>query len=188
MVKIQFYFQCAQMAMNNFSTSGGLIRPLVFILRKMSGYGKFKVKNGDKDKNNKLMSLHLDDDNLIEKYKVTWTKIEDLKNIELNAIPVYDYRYIETKIKTYGQKVFTNFCGLNVPENGVECESSTVIDSLLAYENKFYLWLLWHPTRSWDWCMSENEKKNNQFLLIKINIKLGSGKELPKLGQDGWKN
>ena len=38
------------------------IRPLVLVLPKMSGYVKtFKVKDGDKDKNNKLMSCRIDD-------------------------------------------------------------------------------------------------------------------------------
>ena len=108
----------------------------------MSGYIKtFKVKVGDKDKNNKLKSFRLDDEKLLEKYKAIWTNIEDLKNIELNAIPVYDNRYIKTKIRTYGDKVYTNFRGLNVPEDAIECESFTVIsiDSLLVYENKYYL-------------------------------------------------
>ena len=36
------------------------------------------------------MSFHMDDEKLLEKYKTIWTKIEDLKNIELNALPVYD--------------------------------------------------------------------------------------------------
>ena len=37
----------------------------------MSGYGKtFKVKDGDKDKNNKLMTFRIDDEKLLEKYKV----------------------------------------------------------------------------------------------------------------------
>ena len=55
--------------------------------------------------------------------------------------PVYDDRHIKTKIKTYGDKVYTNFCGLNVPEDDMECESFTVIsiDSLLVYNNKYYL-------------------------------------------------
>ena len=43
------------------------------------------------------------------KYKANWTKIEDLKNIELNALPVYDDRYIKTKIRTYLDQVYTNF-------------------------------------------------------------------------------
>ena len=52
----------------------------------MSQYVKtFKVKDGDKDKNNKLMSFRIDDKKLLEKYKAIWIKIEDLKNIELSA-------------------------------------------------------------------------------------------------------
>ena len=44
----------------------------------MSGYVKtFKDKSGAKSKNNKLMSLHIDDDKLLEKYKTVWPKIED---------------------------------------------------------------------------------------------------------------
>ena len=38
----------------------------------------FNIKNGDKDKNNKLMSSRRDDDKLIEKYKTIWIKIEGL--------------------------------------------------------------------------------------------------------------
>ena len=55
----------------------------------------FKVKDGDKDKNNKLTSFHIGYEKLLEKYKAIWTKIEDLKSIELNALPVYDNRYIK---------------------------------------------------------------------------------------------
>ena len=84
---------------------GHVIRPLVLIIPKMSGYVKtFKVKEGD-------------------------------------ALLVYDDRYIKTEIITYANQVYTNFSGLNVPENDIECESFTVIsiDSLLVYENEYYL-------------------------------------------------
>ena len=48
----------------------------------MSGYvKKLKVKDGDKDKNNKLISFRIDDEKLLEKYKIIWNKTEDLKNI-----------------------------------------------------------------------------------------------------------
>ena len=96
------------------------IRPLVLILPKMSAYIKtFKVKEGDKDKNNKLLTFHIDDEKVLEKYKSIWTKIEDLKNIELNALPDYDDRYIKTKIRKHGNKVYTNFRGLNLPEDDI---------------------------------------------------------------------
>ena len=118
------------------------IRSIVLIKHKMRGYVKtFKVKDGDKDKNNKLMSFCVDDEKLLEKYKAIWTQIEDLKHFELNALPVYDDRYIKTKIRTYGDKVYANFCGLNLPDDDIECKSFTVIsvDSLRVYENKCYL-------------------------------------------------
>ena len=84
----------------------------------MSGYVKtFKVKDGDKDKNNKLMSFLIDSEKLLEKYKAIWSKIENLKNTEFNALPVYDNRCIKTNIS---DKVYTNFCGLNVPEDDKE--------------------------------------------------------------------
>ena len=90
----------------------------------MSGYVQaFKVE----DKINKLMSFRIGDGKLLEKYKAIWTKIEDFKNIESDALPVYDDRYIKNKIRKYGDKVFTNFRGLNIPEDDIECESFTVI-------------------------------------------------------------
>ena len=37
----------------------------------------FKVKDGDKDKNNELMSFPIYDEKLLQKYETIWTKIED---------------------------------------------------------------------------------------------------------------
>ena len=59
-----------------------VMRPIVLILPKISGYVKiFKVKDGDKDKNNKLMSFRVNNENLYKKYKTIWTKIEESKKI-----------------------------------------------------------------------------------------------------------
>ena len=87
------------------------------------------------------MSFRIDDEKLLEKCKTIWTKIKDLKNIELNALPVYNDRYIKTEIKIYGDKIHTNFRSFNVPEIDIECGSFTVIsiDSLLACVSKYYL-------------------------------------------------
>ena len=87
------------------------------------------------------MSFCIDDEKLLEIYKAIWVKIEDIKNIELNTLSVYDDRYIKTKIRTYGDKGYTNFRGLNVPENDIEYECFTVItaDSFLVYNKKYYL-------------------------------------------------
>ena len=53
----------------------------------------------------------------MKSYKTIWSYIEDLKNIDLDASPVYDDRYIKTKIRTYSNNVYTNFRGLNAPED-----------------------------------------------------------------------
>ena len=60
------------------------------------------------------MSFCIDDEKLLEKYKAIWNKIEDLKIIKLDALPVYDNRYTKIKIRTNGDQVYTNFHDLNV--------------------------------------------------------------------------
>ena len=80
------------------------------------------------------------------KYKTIWTKIKDLKHVKLNALPAYDDTYIKPKIRKCGDKVHTNYCGLNLPEDDLGCESFTgiTIDSLLVYEIKYYLQVYLH--------------------------------------------
>ena len=100
-----------------------VIRSLVLILLKMSGYVKtFKVKDEDENKNNKFMCFRIDYKKLLQKNKTIWTKIEDLNNIELNDLPLYDDKYTKNKLKAYGDKVCTNFRGLNVTEDNIEFE------------------------------------------------------------------
>ena len=93
------------------------------------------------DNKSKLMSLCINDEKLSGKYKAIWPKIEDLKKIKLNTLPVYDDRYIKTKITTFGDKFYTNIRDLDVPEGDIECESFTVISiySLLVCDKKYYL-------------------------------------------------
>ena len=59
----------------------------------------------------------------------------------LNALNILNDTYIKNKIRTYGDKVYTTFCGSNLPKDGIECESFTIIsnDSLLVCKNKYYL-------------------------------------------------
>ena len=100
------------------------------------------------------MSFRRDDEKLFEKYKAIWTKIEELKRYRVFNftslwwwwwwwwyIYIYTYIYITTKIRTYGDNIYTNFGGLDVPEDDIECESFMFIsiDSLLVLENKYYL-------------------------------------------------
>lgn len=51
----------------------------------------------------------------------------------------YSDRYIKTKCRKYVAKAYTNFLGLDVPEDGAECKPFRVIFiySLLAYDSKY---------------------------------------------------
>ena len=129
----------------------------------MTAYVKtFKVE----DKNNKLKSFRIYDKELLEKYKASWTKIEDFKDIELNARPVYDDRYIKIKIRTYGDNIYTNFSGSNVPEDDIDFESFIVnpIDFLLVYDKEYYLYL--HNF------LIKLSKNILQIILVKIFLKI----------------
>ena len=87
------------------------VRPLALILPKMNECVKiFEVKDGDKDKNNELISFCINDEKLLKNIKPFW----------LN----WRHRYTEIKIRTYGYKVHHNFRGLNLPEDDIECEST----------------------------------------------------------------
>ena len=56
----------------------------------MLRYVKLKI-------NKKVVAFCIDDEKLLQKCKAIWAKIENLKK-KLNALPVYDDRYIKTKI------------------------------------------------------------------------------------------
>ena len=81
-----------------------VIRPLCILLPQMIGY----VKHFD---SNKTMYFKVSDKKLLKKYKKIWEKVGNLLNIEFDSEPVYGDvdKYIKAKIKTYGDKVNTNF-------------------------------------------------------------------------------
>ena len=90
------------------------IKQQYLILPKLNGYVKiFKVK----DKNDKLMFFRIMMKIFQKNIKLRFGKNVNLKNIELNALPVYDDRYIKTKTRAYGIKfilTFVNYDKLNI--------------------------------------------------------------------------
>ena len=56
-----------------------------------------------------------------------------MKNIKLTSLPAYDDKYLKSKTRTYGGKLYADFRDLNVLEDDIECESFIVIsiDSFL---------------------------------------------------------
>ena len=80
------------------------IRSLCIRLPQMIGY----VKCFD---SNKTMSFKVNNNKLLKKYTEIWEKISNLIGKKFDSEPVYGDKYIKTKIKSYGDRVITNFQG-----------------------------------------------------------------------------
>ena len=77
-------------------------RPLCILLPKLSAYRR------DFDKT-KCMSFLIKDEKLLEKYNEIWKKVSNIIRKEIDRNPVYNEKYIKTKIKSYSVKINSNF-------------------------------------------------------------------------------
>ena len=59
--------------------------------------------------NSKHINLLVNDKEILTKYSEIWNKIKSLIKKEFNSEPVYNDKYIKTKIKIYNSRVYTNF-------------------------------------------------------------------------------
>ena len=94
-----------------------------------------------------------------------WERVSTLINIELDSKPVYDDndKCIKTKIKTYGDKVNTNFQGKKVPKENAsyKCLSLIMLDSGIRVNERY------HPQTLLEECKYEIKKNNMEnFLMI----------------------
>ena len=76
-------------------------RPLCIFLPKISAYRR------DFDKT-KCMSVLINNEKLLEKYYEIWKKVSNITKNEFDSNPVYNEKYIKTKIKSYNGKINTN--------------------------------------------------------------------------------
>ena len=62
------------------------------------------------------MSFLNKDEKLLEKYNEIWKKISNIIKKEFDNKPVYNKKYLKTKIKSYNRKINTNFHNNKIPE------------------------------------------------------------------------
>ena len=80
-----------------------VIRPSFITLPQMSGYIKYFDNSG------KTMSFKTEDESVYLKYTEIWNKIKKSLNIEFHSQPIYDDKYIKTKVKTVSSMINTLF-------------------------------------------------------------------------------
>ena len=93
---------------------------------------------------NTIMSLMVNNKQLLKNYNKIWKKVEKLLNIDFESKPVYgndDEKYIKTKIKIYAGSVITNFHNKKVPKEKSPCKclSIRMLDSVIKANKNIIL-------------------------------------------------
>ena len=109
-----------------------IVKPLCIILPQMSWYIKYFQNSG------KNMSFFVKDDEVLDKYNEIWDVIKNKLKIKCHSLPIYDKKYLKTKVREYGGKIKTDFLGNGVPEENIHytCITCITIDFVMKIEKK----------------------------------------------------
>ena len=100
----------------------------------MSWYIKY-FKNGGKN-----MSFMIKGDEVLKKYKEIWNVIKNKLRIKFHSEPVYEQKYLRTKVKEFHGVIKTNFLCNGVPKENIHytCIACVTIDSVMKIEKENY--------------------------------------------------
>ena len=112
----------------------GVIRPLPVILPQTSGSIKY-FENGGKN-----MSFKIEEESIYLKYAEICNKIKSILNTKFHSQPIYDDKYIKTKIKKFNNTINTLCSRDEVPKerSHYACISAICIESVLKTDKKNY--------------------------------------------------
>ena len=114
---------------------GENVKPLCIILPQMDGYIKY-FDNGGKN-----MSFMIKDDEVWDKYDKIWNVIKDKVGIAFHSEPVYEYKYLRTKVREFDGVIKANFLGNGVPKENMyyTCFACITIDSVMKADKNIFL-------------------------------------------------
>ena len=58
-------------------------------------------------------------DDALDKYNEIWNKVKKALNMKFHSMPVYDEKYIKTKVREFNGVIKTNFLGDEIPKENV---------------------------------------------------------------------
>ena len=113
---------------------GEIVKPLCIILPQMSGYIKYFEYGGIN------MSFLIKDDEVWEQYEQIWGLIKNKLGIKFHSEPIYENKYLKTKVAEYDGAIKTNFLGNGITKENMHytCIACITIDSVLRMEKKNY--------------------------------------------------
>ena len=100
----------------------------------MSRYIKY-FENGGKN-----MSFKTEEESVYFKYTEIWNKIKSILNVKFHSQPIYDDKYIKTKVKTFNNTINTLLSGDEIPKERIHyvCIAAIYINSVLKTDKKNY--------------------------------------------------
>ena len=111
---------------------------------------------------------------LSKKYNKVWDKVGDLLSVQFDSDPVYgdNEKYIKTKIRTYEDRIITNFQGKKVPKENASynCIALVGIDCVIRINKKYYPQAYLNERKY-------RIRKNRTENLIKDDLELSSSDE-----------
>ena len=117
----------------------GIVKLLCIILPQMSGYIKYFEKCG------RDMPFFVRDDNVLDKYNEIWVVIHKKLKIKFHSMPVYDEKYLKTKVREYDGVIKTNFLGNGIPKENMHytCIACITINSVMEMEKNIFYKFIW---------------------------------------------
>ena len=99
----------------------------------MNGYIKYF------EKGRKNMSFLIKNNEVWEKYDI-WNVIRNKLNIKFHSQPIYENKYLKTKVREFDGNIKTNFLGNNLPKENTyyTCIACTTVDSVLKTNKRNY--------------------------------------------------
>ena len=130
----------------------------------MNGYIKC-FENGGKN-----MSFLIENSKVWEKYENIWNVIKNKLNIKFHSQPIYENKYLKTKVREFDGSIKTNFLGNNIPKENTHytCIACITVHSVMKMNKKNY------PQVYLEECKYKVKKINTPRI---INIELESDPE-----------
>ena len=112
------------------------------------------------------MSFLIEDDELLEKYNKIWEKVSDNINKEFDSEPVYNEKYLKTKIKSYKGKININFYNKKIPKECSHCNClSVILINSISETGKNY-----YPQVFLEECNMLSKKKMPEYITDDIKV------------------
>ena len=145
--------------------SNNTISPSQLFLPKMTDYLNI-FKDGARK-----MYFFTDNNEFLERYTAIWEKISDLVHKKFDSDPIYNNKYINTKVRSCNNDIKTNFRNIDnknikLPEKNkrYKCVSLISLDSIIKINKKYYPQTLLHE------CVYKLINKKVENIITNINL------------------